>query len=124
MNSLAHISPKMERAFLYDEIENKNTSPASAKRTCLALRHQVSQFLSYFDFIRFCRYQAIIDTKKEKENLEKNERNLNRLLTARFGTSLASNVKHITNLSDHASTTNEEFVLSHGLNFCTPPKYI
>ena len=74
--------------------------------------------------IRFTRYLASIDTIKEKENLAKNERNLSRLITQRFGNNASPDGKNIVNLSDYKLTSTEEFVLSHGLNFCLPPTTI
>ena len=40
----------------------------------------------------------------------------------RFGESSTPSHRHITNLSDYKLNDTEKFVLSHGLNFCLPPK--
>ena len=74
-----------------------------------------------FDPLRFCRYVAKIDRVKEKENLSKNECSLRLLQLQRFGNTANPDKKNITNLSDYKLSPTEEFVLSHGLNFCLPP---
>ena len=77
--------------------------------------------LTVFDLLRFCRYLAIIDERKEAANQKKIERNLRLLFQHRFGNKARSNKKTIVNLSDYKLSDTEEFVLSHGLNFCLPP---
>ena len=67
----------------------------------------------------FVAKEAKIDCVKEKENLSKNERNL-RLLQL-FGNTAKLNKKNIIFLSNYKLSPTEEFVLSHGLNFCAPP---
>ena len=58
---------------------------------------------------------------KEKENLSKNERNLPLLRLQRFSNTANPDKKNISNLSDYKLSPTENFVLSHGLNFCLPP---
>ena len=82
---------------------------------------QVRQFLSFFDFIRFCRYIAIIDERKERELSIKNERKLKFLFQQRFGNMAKPNQDTIINLFNYRLSPTEEFVLSHGLNFCLLP---
>ena len=76
---------------------------------------------SFLDLLRFCRYVAKIDNVKEKENLSKNKRNLCLLRLQQFGNTANPDKKNISNLSDYKLSPTEEFVLSHGLNFCLPP---
>ena len=43
---------------------------------------------------------------------------------ARFGYALSNTTRHILNLSDYDLSDNESFVLSHGLNFGLPLRYL
>ena len=86
-----------------------------------ALWQEVRQFLSFFDFIRFCRYIATIDKRKERELSIKNERKVKFPFQRRFGNMAKPNKYTIINLSNYKLSPTEEFVLSHGLNFCLPP---
>ena len=78
--SRAHQSPNIERAFMQDEITKNVSLIHLLQRKCRSMRQEVRLFLSYFDLIRFCRYVANIDERKEKSNQTKNESKLNRLL--------------------------------------------
>ena len=42
----------------------------------------------------------------------------------RFGNTANPDKKSITNVSDYKLSLTEEFVLSHGLNFCLPPIHL
>ena len=80
-----------------------------------SLWQEARRFLSFFDLLRFCRYVAIIDDRKERVNRQKNARNLQLLLQQRFGNRANPSTKNIVNLSDYKLSATEEFVLS--LNF-------
>ena len=80
--------------------------------------------VSFFDWIGFCRYLSNIDCKKRNQIEAKNFQNLQWLLKQRFG-SVASNYRNnICNLSSHKLSDTENFVLSHGLEFCLPPSNV
>ena len=119
--SHAKHSPTIERAFMKDNIEKNRSLVVTLRKECHMLWQEVRSFLSFFDLFRFCRYVAIIDDRKERSNRQKNERNLSLLSKHRFGNNASVNTKNIVNLSDYKLSSTEEFVLSHGLNFCLPP---
>ena len=114
-------TPNIERAFMCDEIEKSKLLITFLKGKLRALWQEVRQFLSFFDYIRFCRYIATIDERKERELSIKNERKLKFLFQQRFGNMAKPNKDTIINLSNYKLSSTEEFVLSHGLNFCLPP---
>ena len=70
---------------MYDEIEKSKSLITFLKDKLRALWQEVRQFLSFFDFIRFCRYIATIGERKERELSIKNERKLKLLFQQRFG---------------------------------------
>ena len=49
---------------------------------------------------------------------------IQKLLQVRFGKNVAPSAEHVTNLSAHVLDATELFVLSHGLNFSLPPKFL
>ena len=57
-------SSTIERAFLNDEIGKNQTQLKPLLRKLRQLLPKVHLFLSFFDWIRFCRYLADIDCKK------------------------------------------------------------
>ena len=122
--SSARHTANIERAFMQDETEKSESLSTFLKTKLRALWQEVRQFLSYFDFVRFCRYIANIDERKEKELSVKNERNLKLLFQQRFGNMAKPDKDTNINLSSYTLSSNEEFVLSHGLNFCLPPNNI
>lgn len=122
--SRARINSRIESAFLHDEIENSVKEMSTVTQRCAKLKQQAVQFLSYFDLIRFCRYMAKIDARKEDEKVRQNERNISLLLKTRYGTKAVAGSKVITNLSDYELSDTEELVLSLGLDFSVPPTEI
>ena len=70
-------TPNIERAFMYDETEKSKSLITFLKGKLRALWKEVRQFLSFFDFIRFCIFIATIDERKERELSIKNQRKLN-----------------------------------------------
>ena len=119
--SRARHTPTMERAFMHDEIAKKRSLISLQKSNYRRLWSNARRFLSYFDLLRFCRYLAKIDNVKERDNRSKNERNFRRLRLQRFGNEANPDKKNIINLSNYKLSATEEFVLSHGPNFCFPP---
>ena len=114
-------SPTMERAFMKDDIRKQVLLAANLKNYYRSLWSDIKSFLSFFDFIRYCRYVSIIDRSKAKETQNKHERNLSFLRRRRFGNQSIPDKSHLINLSDYQLSDTEEFVLLHGLNFCLPP---
>ena len=114
-------SPTMERAFMTDDIRKQVLLAANLKNYCRSFWSDIKSFLSFFDFIRYCRYVSIIDRSKAKETQNKHERNLSFLRRPRFGNQSIPDKSHLINLSDYQLSDTEEFVLLHGLNFCLPP---
>ena len=114
-------TPNIERAFMCDEIEKSKSLTTFLKGKLRALWQEVKQFRFFFNFIRFCRFIAIIDELKERELSIKTERKLKFLFQQRFGNMAKPNKDTIINLSNYKFSPTEEFVLFHGLNFCLPP---
>ena len=119
--SSVRLTPNIVRAFMCDEIEKSKSLITFLKGKSRALWQEVRQFLSFFDFIRFCRYIAAIDERKERKLSTKNERKLKFLFQQRFGNMAKPNQDTIINLSNYKLSSTEEFILSHGQNFCLPP---
>ena len=61
---------------------------------------------------------------QEDDNFKKNSNNLRLLFQHRFGNQTSFQKNNITNLSDCKLSDTEQFVLSHGLSVCLPPKSI
>ena len=80
-------------------------------------------FLSLFDLLQFGCYLATINILKDKEHQLKNNRNLCLFRLQRFGNTANPDKKKIKNVSDYKLCSTEEFVLSHGLNFCFSPTH-
>ena len=98
-------------------MKSRNSVLLSKCRVIIArCGHMFEKFYPSSIYCVFVAKEAKIDNVKEKENLSKNERNL-RLLQL-FGNTAKLNKKNITFLSNYKLSPTEEFVLSHGLNFC------
>ena len=69
---------------MYDEIKKSKSLVTFLKGKLRALWQEVRQFLPFFDFVRFCRYIATIDARKERELSIKNERKLKFLFQQRY----------------------------------------
>ena len=85
---------------------------------------QSIRFLTFFDTIRFCRSLALFNGRTESKSKIKNERQLFLLRRDRFGNALSNTTKHFLNLLDYVLSDSESFVLSHGLNFGLPSRYL
>ena len=114
----------MERAFLNDEICKTADKLKSLRALYSKVWSKVRKFLSFFDWIRFCRYLANIEVMKRKEIRTKHFNTINWLRRQRFGSCTTPSGKNIINLSDYKLSKAEKFVLSHGLEFCLPPSCI
>ena len=113
----------VERAFINDEIKKQIKQLKKLHIFYRSLLRVACQFLSFFDKIKFYRYFALIE-KTSMKIYNKNESLLATLKKKRFKNMLCSTKKHILNLLNHVLSDVKSFVLSHGLNFCLPPKSI
>ena len=104
----------MERAFLLDEISRSKTKLESFRLIYLKIWSKVRHFLSFFDWIRFCRYLANIEQIKQKQIRTKHFNTINWLRRQRFGSSNPSG-KTICNLSSYNLSETEKFILAYGL---------
>ena len=114
----------MERAFLIDEISKNLNKLKSFHQIYRAVWSKVCKCLSYFDWIRFCRYLANIEVVKQNQIRTKHFNTVNWLRRQRFGSCANLSKKTICNLSNYKLSTTESFVLAHGLDFCLPPTNI
>ena len=122
--SRARHSLEMERAFLTDDVE-KLTEQSRKLQTINQSHWQAARkFLTFFGTIRFCRYLALLDERTKSKWKNKNERLLALLRRDRFGNALGDTTRHVLNLSDYVLSDTESFVLSHGLNFGLPSRYL
>ena len=87
-------SPKIERAFMHDEIERNQYRIVFLRNKCRLIGQEVRQFLFFFNLLRFYRYLAIIDERKEAANQKKNERNLRLFFNTVRQQSLFKQEKH------------------------------
>ena len=111
-------SPTIERAFINDEIGKNRTKSQKLHRTLTAIWSKVKCFFSYFDWIRFYRYLAGIEQRKQNRIEAKHFKNLNWLQKQRFGSVSSNSGCHINNLLNYKLLDTEQFVLAHGLDFC------
>ena len=88
------------------------------------LWRSVASFLSFFDWIRFCKYLSILDERSKRKTSNQHLRHLASLKNKRFDNALSDTEKYILNLSQCELSDLERFVLSHGLNFGLPPKSV
>ena len=77
----------IERAFLLDEISRSKTKLESFRLIYLKIWSKVRHFLSFFDWIRFCRYLSNIEQIKQKQIRTKHFNTINWLRRQRFGSS-------------------------------------
>ena len=124
IKSQARPSSTIERVFLNDEIGKNQAKLKPLFRKLRQLLPKVHLFLSFFDWIRFCKYLADIDCKKRNQIEAKNFQNLQWLLKQRFGSVASKYRNNICNLSSRKLCDTENFVLSYGLEFCLPPSNV
>lgn len=115
-------SPIIEKSFLNDEIRKQERVLNKIKNTYRLQLTVAETVLTRLDFLRFLKFLSFVVKKLTKEKLAKNQLHVSRLVRLRFGESSNPSHRHIINLSDYKLNDTEQFVLSHGLNFCLPPK--
>ena len=115
------LTTAMEHAFLTDEISKNLEKLRNLILIYSKVWSKVRMFLSYFDWIRFCRYLAKIEVTKQKQISTKHFNTINWLRRQRFGSCSTPTGKNIFNLSSYCLSETEKFVLAHGLEFCLPP---
>lgn len=121
-DSGVNISPTIEKAFLKDEIRRQEMVRKKIRCSYKAQLVLVETVLTKLDFLRFLKYLSAIVKKLQQEKLSKNQSQITNFVRMRFGETSTPSHRHITNLSDYKLNDTEKFVLSHGLNFCLPPK--
>ena len=114
----------MERAFLQDEIGKNSTKLQRLRPIYTRCWKKVRSFLSFFDWLRFCRYLAQIESVKQKQIRVKHFNTVNWLRKQRFGISVSLSDENIINLSDYNLSETERYVLAHSLEFYLPPSNI
>ena len=114
-------SPTIECAFINDEIGKNFTKSQELHCKLTTLWSKVKSFFSYFDWIRFCRYLAGIEQRKQNQIEAKHFKNINWQQKQRFGSVSSHSGCRINNLSNYKLSDTEQFVLAHGLDFCLPP---
>ena len=72
--SQARHSPEIKRAFLTDDVEKLTEQSRKLQTVYLSHWQAAGEFLTFFDTIRFCRFQALLDGRTESKSKIKNER--------------------------------------------------
>ena len=122
--SRARHRPEMECAFLTDDVEKLTEQSRKLRTVYQSHWWAAREILTFFDTIRFRKYLALLDGRTESKSKIKNERLLFSLRRDRFGNALGDTTRHVLNLSDYVLSDIKSFVLSHGLNFGLPPRYL
>ena len=114
-------SPPTERIFITAEVKRNERALSIAKESYRRQLATISDELTYVDFMRFMRHSTSRVRKIKADKEAKYDKLVSLLHRNRFGDSIAPSSKNIMNLSSYSLTPDEEFVLSHGLNFNVPP---
>ena len=117
-------SPSTERIFMTAEIKRNEVALISLRQSYRTQMLEASEFLTDVDFMRFMRFSTSRAKKIKAEKVLKYDKLVSLLHRNRFGAALAPSRKNIVNLSSYILSPDEEFVLSHGLNFNIPPKCV
>ena len=107
--SRARHSPKIERAFLTDDVEKSTEQSRKLQTINQSHWRAAREFLTFFKTIRFCRYLALLDERTETKCKIKNERLLASLRRDRFGNALSNTTRHVLHLSDYVLSDTENF---------------
>ena len=78
----------------------------------------------FFDRIRSNRYLSILEKQTERKTNDQQPPQLASLKRLRFGNALSDTKQHVLNLSKYEWSDLLRFVLSHGLNFDSPPNSV
>ena len=119
-NAQIRHTPTTERVFLTDKISVNESKLNGLKTLYRKQLDKVQNFLSFFDWICFCRYLAAIEMRKRDQIQAKHFSNLNWMRKQRFGTAAPVTENSIINLSESKLLNIEKFILAHGLEFCLP----
>ena len=117
-------SPSTERIFMTAEIKRNELTLTKLKQSYSTQLNSVREWLTYGDFMRFLRYYTVRVNKIKDEKVDKYDKLVALLHRSRFGDSIGPSSKNIFNLSSYKLSPDEEFVLSHGLNFSIPHRKI
>ena len=91
--SRARHTPEMERAFLTDDVEKLTEQSRKLRTVYQSNWRAASEFLTFFETFRFCRYLALLDGRTESKSKINNERLLFSLRSARFGNTLSDTTR-------------------------------
>ena len=116
---------KIQLAFINEEIEDTFRKFTKLKLTHRNVWTQSTQFLTFFDKIRFGKYLAEVELAMEDKTIKLHDKRIEFLVKKRYG-NLNSNSSPDTviNLSKFKPSNDEAFALKLGLNFCVPPRRI
>ena len=116
---------KIQLAFLNHEIEDTERKRQKLNTTYRKLWSVNTNFLTFFDKVRFCRYLSEIEVYTNEKTQKLHDKRIDILVRKRYG-DVTSNCSTGTliNLSNYSLTNEESFTLKLGLNFCVPPKFI
>ena len=114
----------MKHAILANDVERLAEQPRKLETVYHSHWWVACKFLTFFNTIRFYRYLALLEGQTESKLKMKYERLLFSLRRDCFGNALSDTTRHILNLSDYDLSYTESFILSDGLNFGLPPRYL
>ena len=123
-NAQIRHSTTIEPVFLTNEIFVKESNRDGLKPLDKKQLNKVQKFLSFFDWISFCRYLAEIEIRQRDQIQAKHFFTLNWMKKQHCGTAASVTKNNMVNLSKHDLSDTEKFVLAHVLEFCQLPSKI
>ena len=111
----------IERAFIKDEINKERDILNSSRRKYRELLSKVGKALSFFDWIRFCKFVNRTEERQRSHLRRKKTDEFERLNKEQNGDQRGQH-KTIVNLSSVELTDVEKDVLCRGLKFGVPPR--
>ena len=111
----------IERAFVKDEISKDSEHLEYASREFRRLLAKVSRELSFFDWLRFCKFINKTSSRKREQLALKKEKTFKWLNTSQNGDPQLQH-ENIINLASIELTDVEKDILCRGLRFGIPPR--
>ena len=112
----------IERAFVKDEINKEQDVTTAALRDYRQLLVNIKKELSFFDWLRFCKFINKTTAHQVEQRRQKKEKTFERLNVAQNGDQRIAH-EHIVNLAGIELTEVEKDVLCRGLKFGIPPRF-
>ena len=109
-NSPARPSPTMKRALINDESGKNQEKLVRFFQKLVKMRLKTQKILTFFDWVRFCRYVAEVDKHKRNQIKTKHFLIVNWLVKQRFR-SVSNSGNNICNLSKYVLLQSEKFVM-------------